>query len=45
MSAALEIDVDWNKKAVDVILLLNLLRQDLERTKKKGVRGIGGGWK
>jgi len=25
MSAAREVDVDWKKKAVDVILLLNLL--------------------
>lgn len=36
-SEAREIDVGWKKKAVDVILLLNLLRQGLKRGKKKKV--------
>ena len=38
MSAAREVDVDWKKKAVDVILLLNLLWQGLERQEKKKKR-------
>lgn len=46
MSVAREMDVGWKKKAVDVILVLNLLRQGLEKRrkkKKKGVMGRGGG--
>lgn len=43
MSAAQEIDVDWKKEAVDVILFPNLLRWGLERREQKGVMGRGGG--